>query len=149
MEVSFIPIFFIRKITSNINIHNEINILLSNFFLICVFVFLQKEFMFLFNSIPHFCLFDRLTGIECPVCGITRAFCSISEGNIQKAYFHNSISIIIAFYFCLQIPLRIYTLLNHHKILIINRFSKKASLFILILVSVSWIYNLIKNFLFN
>ncbi|MBK9246743.1 MAG: DUF2752 domain-containing protein [Ignavibacteria bacterium] len=62
------------------------------------------------NSIPHFCLFDKIFNYECPVCGTTRAFCDLSAGNITSAIRLNYSSMFVAVYIALQIPFRLITL---------------------------------------
>lgn len=44
------------------------------------------------QSIPV-CLFNLLTGIECPLCGLTRAFGQIMLGNFESATQLNSIAL--------------------------------------------------------
>ncbi len=39
------------------------------------------------------CLFKKITGIPCPSCGMSRAFCSISRGRLWDAFHYNILSI--------------------------------------------------------
>ena len=41
--------------------------------------------------LPKFdiCMLHRITGIPCPGCGLTRAFCAISHGNFTAAWHFN------------------------------------------------------------
>jgi len=95
------------------------------------------------GHIPHFCLIDKLFGVECPVCGTIRAFCELSNGNLNNAYFLNATSILVALFFISQIPLRIISLINKSKI--INIISNYLSRTILILILLNWIFNLFFN----
>ena len=38
------------------------------------------------------CSFHALTGLSCPGCGLTRAFCAISHGQFQEAWNHHPFS---------------------------------------------------------
>jgi hypothetical protein len=112
MNISFIPKFFLNYFSSKYAIQNEINILLSHIILILVFILLKNQVIEVVDKIPHFCLFNRIVGIDCPFCGITRGFCEISTGNFSAAKKLNPFSLVIGFYICLQIPLRTFILLN-------------------------------------
>ena len=51
---------------------------------------------------PHgvsLCLFHTVTGFECPGCGMTRAFCAISHGQIVEAIHFNLFSIPLYVFF--------------------------------------------------
>ena len=44
------------------------------------------------------CLFHKLTGLECPICGMTRAFQAISHGQFIQALNFNALSLAIYFF---------------------------------------------------
>ena len=117
----------------------EINILISNLFILSVFILFKDSLINLLNLLPHFCLIDKLFGIECPVCGTTRALCELAKGNINNAYHLNATSALVAFYFVLQIPLRSFSLLKENSQKNINSFSKYLGNILLILILVNWI----------
>jgi len=48
---------------------------------------------------PGLCLFHRLTGLECPGCGMTRAFHAISHGELAQALSFNLLSIAVYAFF--------------------------------------------------
>jgi hypothetical protein len=43
------------------------------------------------KNVPVLCLSRRL-GFFCPACGLTRAFCAISHGDLLGAYTYNHLS---------------------------------------------------------
>jgi len=55
------------------------------------------SFVFRPDSLPqiNLCLFYAITGLQCPGCGMTRAFCSISHGQFANAWRLNPFSFIL------------------------------------------------------
>lgn len=103
-----------------------------------MFIVFKNNLIDLLNLFPHFCLFDKLTGIECPVCGTTRGICELTKGNLILAYKLNISSFFVSFYFILQIPLRVISLMNDNLVGKIEKFSILLGNLILILVAVNW-----------
>jgi hypothetical protein len=59
------------------------------------------------GSVPVFCPFKAITGIDCPGCGMTRAIISLIEGNPGNAFLYNPFSFFLLFILTLSIlPLR-------------------------------------------
>lgn len=145
MEIAIIPKFLIKHLSSDFYRQNDYNILISNLTIFLFFIISGSYLISILNYIPHFCLIDKLTGIECPVCGTTRAFCELSIGNLNGAYHLNKTSILVAFFFIFQIPLRIISITGITKTSIINKISKKISRLILTIIIINWIINIFTN----
>lgn len=86
-------------------------IFLSFAFLIILLSFLMstdgKQAVFLpgFNSpLPDSCSSRRLLGVDCPGCGLTRAFICISHGQLSEAWKFNRASFVIYLFVAIQIP---------------------------------------------
>lgn len=139
MDISFFPNWIINYFTKNFYKQNDLNILLSNLFIVFVFILFRNVLIDFLNLIPHFCLFDKLTGNECPVCGITRGLCEISSGNIEKAISYNYSSILIFSIFIFQIIIRLINLSIVQSFEKVKIFSKYYSNIILTCVLVIWI----------
>jgi len=114
--------------------------------MIIIFFLIFKNVLIDFlGYIPHFCLIDKIIGVECPVCGTTRAFCELSNGNIGNAYLLNATSLLVALFFIFQLPLRLISLIDENKRKIINIISKFLSRSILTIILLNWIINLFIN----
>jgi hypothetical protein len=113
--------------------------------IILFFLIFKNVLVEFLGYIPHFCLIDNVVGIECPVCGTTRAFCELSNGNLSNAYYLNATSILVALFFISQIPLRLISLINENKSKKINIISKFLSRNILAIILLTWIINLFIN----
>ncbi|MDA9169568.1 DUF2752 domain-containing protein, partial [Crocinitomicaceae bacterium] len=145
MEIALIPNFLIKHFASDYYRQNDYNILISNLAIIIFFVFSGSYLNSILNYIPHFCLIDKITGTECPVCGTTRAFYELSDGNLNNAYNLNRTSIIVAIYFIFQIPLRIISIIGITKTITINKISKYFSRAILTIILINWIIKIFTN----
>ncbi len=145
MEIAIIPSFIIKHFTSDYFRQNDYNILISNLLIFLLFIFTGSYLISILNYIPHFCLIDKITGIECPVCGTTRAFCELSRGNLTNAFYLNKTSILVALFFISQIPLRILSIVGITKSITINKISKYFSRVILTIILINWIIKLFTN----
>jgi len=148
MEISILPGWLMNYFTDDCLRRNNINILFSNILIISVIVLFRNSLIDVLNIIPHFCLFDKIFHINCPVCGTTRALCEIAKGNIGQAIELNYSSLLIAAFFLLQIPLRLFSLLHNSSVRKVNRLSKYTGYTVLMITVVNWFYNLIKPALF-
>lgn len=54
-------------------------------------------------------LYSRF-GIKCGLCGMTRSFCAIGDGNLRQAFSFHPLGPAVFAYICLQIIYRIYAL---------------------------------------
>ena len=138
MEIAIIPKWLLKFITSDSSYQCESNILISNLFIISVFVLFGSFLSEIANTLPHFCLFEKITGIQCPACGIIRAFCELSKGNIIQACKLNFSSIFVALFFVSQVPLRICSLCNPQLKSNITKISKSFSWVVLVVMAVNW-----------
>ena len=145
MEIAIIPQFLIKHLSSDFHRQNDYNIMMSNLIIILFFACFGNSLMSILDYIPHFCLIDKMLGVECPVCGTTRAFCDLSNGNLNNAFLLNRTSILVAFFFLSQIPLRVFSILEivrPEKINLISTYFSRTVLFFIIL---NWIINLFIN----
>ena len=65
----------------------------------------QKVFLpFTKTPMPEMCGVRSVLGVDCPGCGMSRAFISISNLEIDKALAFNSASLIVYLFVAIQIP---------------------------------------------
>ncbi len=142
MVIAFIPKVILKLFYTDYLRQYELNILLSNILLIVVFVVFGNSLIGFLNLIPHFCLFDKIVGIPCPFCGITRGLCEISKGNIGSAFELNVASFFIALFFLSQIPFRILTILNPNTLQDVTKYSNMMGNILLILIGLNWMISI-------
>lgn len=58
------------------------------------------------SPLPETCNFRRWSGLDCPGCGMTRAFISIARGDFAKAWNYNPASPFFYLLVACQIPFR-------------------------------------------
>src|SRR5687767_15410905 len=47
------------------------------------------------QPVPELCLSRRITGLDCPGCGLTRCFISLAHGNLASAWSFNPAGILL------------------------------------------------------
>ena len=142
MEVSFLPNWVMKYLCTDIIRQYQLNILLSNILVLLLFLIFKNSIILFLNQLPHFCLFDKLIGVECPFCGMTRAFCEISNTNFINAYRLNVASFFVISFFICQIPLRVFSFFKNEYIIRINLISKYFSNIVFAIVLANWVLNL-------
>lgn len=81
----------ILKNKNEIDIMYIIGLLLAGILFITFVILKTTNFKsFLFEGTPD-CFFERLTGIFCPGCGLTRASVSFFDGKIITSFLYNAI----------------------------------------------------------
>lgn len=68
--------------------------------------------------LPESCASRRITGYDCPGCGLTRSFISISHGQFQRAWEFNATSFVLYPFCAIQIPwslLQLYLLYSRRR----------------------------------
>ena len=61
-------------------------------------------------SLPNVCSFKRLTGLDCPGCGLTRCFVHASHGDVSKALAYHPVGVVVFFAVVAQLPYRAWQL---------------------------------------
>lgn len=59
------------------------------------------------NEYPVVCIHEKLTGEQCPSCGLSHAFSLIIRGRIDEALLWNSASLRVFLFFALQLFMRL------------------------------------------
>ena len=98
------------------------------------------------HPLPESCLFKRITGIECPTCGLTRSFVSVSHFQLRRALRFNQAGVLVYLMILLQIPYRVYIIVKKENSAIDKRIEllSKTYLYLVILVLiVLWLYRLL------
>lgn len=75
-------------------------------------------------SLPSVCLFQHLTGLDCPGCGLTRSLIFALHGQFYQSYLMHLWGIPAAIVLLFQIPYRLYVVLAPSA----SRFSVPSSL---------------------
>ena len=98
---------------------------------------------------PVNCIFKQFTGINCPSCGMTRAFHEIFNLNFFQALYQNILSIPLFVFIIFLIPNLFIDIIKNRFIFIPKLFSffSKTWIIIIILLIISFIFNNIKNLL--
>lgn len=101
-----------------------------------IYLFLFRKFGI---GIP--CILNKLTGFQCPGCGMTRAFSKIWEGDFYAAWNYNALSITILPVLCFYLIYRRYK-----EITAKDETLHKGEYILLVMIgSIMLIYTIIRN----
>lgn len=97
------------------------------------------------SPVPQTCAAQRLFGIDCPGCGMTRAFISISSGQFARAWSFNPASFIVYLFVAVQLPwnaIQIWRLKNQRRPLV-TPLAYMAPVAMVVVMVVHWIWKLL------
>lgn len=63
-------------------------------------------------SLPELCYWHRMTGYDCPGCGLTRSFIATTQGRIARAWRYHPMGTLLFGVVVAQIPFRILQVLR-------------------------------------
>lgn len=92
--------------------------------------------------LPGTCTYKRLTGTECPGCGLTRCFISIAHGDFSAAWGFNAAGILLFLFVVLQLPyrsLQIWRIKRGRHELRFHRWTTGAFIFIAAAMIIQWL----------
>lgn len=67
-------------------------------------------------QMPETCMSKRVWGIDCPGCGLTRSFISMSHGKFSRAISFNPAGPIVYLFVLIQIPWHVYQMFRLWKL---------------------------------
>ncbi len=117
---------------------NRVKISIILIILICFLCFVA--------TIPVTCIFQTVTGISCPACGMTRAFLALFRLDFLEAIYQNILSIPLFFFLIIGIFMLCKDFIKNEFSFIpkVLTFFEKNWIAILILIFASFIINNIK-----
>ncbi len=139
MEIAIFPRWVLCKFYTDFNRQYQLNILLSNILVIAFFLLFKGQIIEWMNLLPHYCLFDKLFRIECPVCGTTRSLTALASGQFEAAYNLNASSVLVGLFFLFQIPIRALALTEKVTATSINRISTIVGRVLIAVIVISWL----------
>lgn len=84
------------------------------------------------------CIFFKLTGLQCPGCGMTRAMVEIGKGNFRAAFQYNALSLTVFPVLCIYMLFRlVHTEMNKGKEFYIWEY---VVLIVLFLITIGYTY---------
>lgn len=92
MEIALFPEWLFRWTTISRERARWVNLLFSGVSIILVTAFALDRM----ESVPHFCLFQKVLGIPCPGCGILHSLNASFRGDFHAAWMANPAGLVLA-----------------------------------------------------
>ncbi len=91
-----------------------------------------------------YCFLDNLFGLKCASCTLARSFSACAQGQLSKAFKHDSLGPLIFLYLIVQIPYRLWSLVKAPKRLprSVVRIQAGYTVLIVALIIVDWLFTL-------
>jgi hypothetical protein len=83
-----------------------------SFLIISIYIYIKIGVA---SLVPHFCLVEKLFSIECPFCGLTKAFGLLLKGEYLLAFIQNTLSFFLPIYL---IFFQFYKYLKYYEIIL-------------------------------
>ncbi len=91
-----------------------------------------------------YCFLDNLFGLKCASCTLARSFSACAQGQLSKAFKHDSLGPLIFLYLIVQIPYRLWSLVKAPKRLprSVIRIQAGCTVLIVALIIIDWLFTL-------
>jgi hypothetical protein len=97
------------------------------------------------QSLPVLCHWKRLTGIDCPGCGMTRCFVALAHGDFASAWRFNPAGILLFILVAAQVPyrsLQLWRLARGQNELTLRRLTSVRVAALLVAMFLQWFWKL-------
>lgn len=97
-------------------------------------------------ALPDVCVFERLTGLPCPGCGLTRSMASVANGDIGQSFFHHKLGFVTVLYILLQFGFSLVVLIWPRKKERLDNWGRRLNKGVVVLGAlffVNWIVTLV------
>jgi hypothetical protein len=89
------------------------------------------------------CLLHRFFNVDCALCGMSRSFVSLTNGNFADAFEYHALGIPVFCFVAMQIPYRLWAIIKcPAKTPALTKFMAGAGIFLLTAVFFRWFYRL-------
>ena len=105
MEIGFLPRFALNRLSANSERRTHWNLLLSSLLVVFFFTLWPGASRPLLQ-VPHVCLFETLTGLPCPGCGMSRSLGAFFSGDAASAWALHPAGPVLASLLLMQIVFR-------------------------------------------
>lgn len=95
--------------------------------------------------LPDVCIFQNLTGLPCPGCGLTRSMTAVLHGDLSSSWTYHRLGLITLAYIILQLLTNVLflTISNwREKLQTAGKYLNRGILFLGVLFFVNWAINL-------
>ena len=104
MEPALFPVWLTKRLPGSFVVSRNINVLASCSLITLVLI---SGLASRIAAIPHFCLLQRVLGVPCPGCGISRSLLAAAHGHFSAAWNFNPAGIVFWFFLVYEIAARI------------------------------------------
>ncbi len=126
--------------------HNLVILIICVAILAGAFVFEVEELgLWLFGiKWPIHCFLYHTFGIKCALCGLSRSFCALADGDLLQAFQLHPLGPVLFFFTVFQVPYRLYALAIRPK-RINAKMRKTHAIFaavVLVAILINWLFYL-------
>jgi len=92
--------------------------------------------------LPPLCASHAILGVDCPGCGLTRSFIALASGHFEQSFRFHRVGWLVALAVLLQIPYRIYALLELRHSIIYRQWPIWCVYILLAVLLLNWLLKL-------
>ena len=105
MEIALVPGTLLRRLAAEEEDRTHLNFLLSGVLVLAGLGYAARR-PAAAGRLPHICLSQKLLGVPCPGCGVTRSLLAMARGDVAASLRHNPAGALVFAHLAAQVPLR-------------------------------------------